>query len=135
MESLMSRKIIDFNTDTASSLAEKIKCYASEGKLDPGFAELLLSSTTAIERERRILLSLSDELTHVRDKDGMISLFSAISRELLGSGQISLGLITDGSYALFCCSLSGNDLRETEDKHRNGIQSLNNTFYQDALNA
>jgi formate hydrogenlyase transcriptional activator len=135
MESLVPRRVLDFNTDSASSLAEKIKMYAMEGKLDPKFSKLLLSSTAAIDRERRLLLALSDELTHVRDKDGMICLFSAISRELLGLGQISLGLITDGSYALFCSSPTCNQPQGTDNGHRTNAQALKNTFYQDALKA
>ena len=100
-------------------------------------SELPALSTTTLERERRILLDLGNDITRVREKNDLLTLFK---QRIKGLFYISHTIVTlidykDETYTPFLLDNEGSPIR-SHDRYQEMVQShfsLNEPFIQAVL--
>lgn len=109
-------------TSEESGITDKILKYGRENNLFPDFQEKLLNTLNSLKKGREIFLALSEELTNVRDRNDLVSLFLPSSGNIFGNFRISIGLI-DGQHSVYTpfCFSPYQELNEKQEG--NEIQS------------
>jgi formate hydrogenlyase transcriptional activator len=136
MESLKIGQKFDFKPNSESEIIAKIKGYGLQDELDLAFHQELHLKSGAIERERKILLNLSEELTNIRDKGDLTALFSSVISDSFGFGHISVNLINplNLTYLPFCFSTDSNvDHEGSYAAWFDGVQHIDASFFSAIL--